>query len=113
MAYSEEEAKKLPAEIAALNERVLDLLGLPLDVMLVMVFRAASMDGLVANGHMAQVGDHGQFIPTKETLTLWLNSYINRVVKAEAAQKAKDMATQQQPPQAPPAQPQPGLDMPQ
>ena len=107
MALDIEAVKQLATDISELNERTLKLIGLPLDVMLVMVFRNSSQQGLVANGYMTQVGDHGQFIPTKETLKLWLDSYIARVIDAEQRAAAKQQP--QQPPAAP-APEKPGLD---
>ncbi|UOF78674.1 hypothetical protein [Caudoviricetes sp.] len=63
----------------------IEQVGLPLDMLLVMIFRNASNHGLIANGTMVSVGGQGSFVPDNATLDKWVTNYFGALVATEKA----------------------------
>lgn len=72
-------------DLVDLWSKSIELTGVPLDMILIMLFRNATNRGLVANGVMVNVGGQGSFVPDADTLTKWANSYFDAIAQADTA----------------------------
>ena len=61
----------------------LDYTGIPIDVLLVILYRFASDLELPADGKMVKYGSNSNFVPSDETLETWLTEYLKKSEEAE------------------------------
>ena len=80
-----EQAMRFRANLLKLNERSLALFELPLDVMLTMVYRNATNDGLLGNGRMAIYAGVSQFQPDEATFAAWFDAYLLEIQRRRAS----------------------------
>lgn len=53
----------------------LELCGMPFDSLLGQVFQTAAQQGMAAGGKMINFGAGPRFVPTRETMALWLDTF--------------------------------------
>lgn len=61
----------------------LDFTGVPMDVLLVMLYRYAADRELPAGGKMVQYGANANFVPDDATLEAWLTDYLKTAEEVE------------------------------
>lgn len=71
--------------LLALERGCQELFELPLEVFLVMVRRNANLKELTGTGHMAVYGGVAQFTPDNQTLSTWIDGYMQEVEERRKA----------------------------
>lgn len=71
--------------LVRLDEQSQALFELPLDVLLTMVHRHATQQGLEGAGKMGTYSGLAQFVPNKNTLNEWVFAYLSEIQRREAA----------------------------